>query len=168
MNQGDSGGPLFIETDPNRNEIVGTVSFGDGCARPFPGIYAKVATAETLAWINDYTESVAGTKCSDPPRSRRSMQADEFSNELYDELADESNDRKFLYPGVYNPYVVPYYRQQNSELADELADETANRKLLYPGIYSPYIAPYYKKLRRQNGEQSDFSDFGFGGYGLFK
>lgn len=28
--QGDSGGPIFIETDPNRYEVFGVVSFGEG------------------------------------------------------------------------------------------------------------------------------------------
>lgn len=62
------GGPLFIETDPNRYEIIGTVSFGDGCAREFPGIYGKLGTPSTLNWIQNYIQKSGASVCSDPAR----------------------------------------------------------------------------------------------------
>lgn len=68
--KGDSGGPLFTETEPNRYEVIGTVSFGDGCARAFPGVYGKVATSITLNWIHGYIKKSNAEICSDPPRLR--------------------------------------------------------------------------------------------------
>ncbi|CRL05272.1 CLUMA_CG018141, isoform A [Clunio marinus] len=63
--QGDSGGPFFIETHPNRYEVFGVVSFGDGCAREFPGIYGKVSNRETLNWIGRYIATSQSDTCSD-------------------------------------------------------------------------------------------------------
>lgn len=61
---------MFIETEPNRYELIGTVSFGDGCARAFPGVYGKVATVTTLNWIRNYIDDSNGEVCNDPPRLR--------------------------------------------------------------------------------------------------
>jgi secreted trypsin-like serine protease len=66
--QGDSGGPFFIETDPNRYEVFGVVSFGDGCAKSFPGIYGRIADSFTLNWINQYIQRGRGNVCKDPLR----------------------------------------------------------------------------------------------------
>lgn len=45
--QGDSGGPLVAT---KTKELVGVVSWGQGCARPgFPGVYSNVASVRT--WI---------------------------------------------------------------------------------------------------------------------
>lgn len=45
--QGDSGGPLMAG-----NTLVGIVSFGEGCARPFRyGVYAKVSCF--ISWIKE-------------------------------------------------------------------------------------------------------------------
>lgn len=60
-----SGGPLFIETDPNRYEIFGVVSFGDGCARDFPGIYGRIADEYTLKWIKKFIADSDANVCSD-------------------------------------------------------------------------------------------------------
>jgi secreted trypsin-like serine protease len=67
--QGDSGGPLFIEKSPNHYVIVGTVSFGDGCAGPFPGIYGKIANQVTLDWIRNVIEKSEAAVCSESSRS---------------------------------------------------------------------------------------------------
>lgn len=64
--QGDSGGPFFIETDPNRYEVFGVVSFGDGCASSFPGIYGRIAEPFTLKWIKHYNKAAGGDVCKDP------------------------------------------------------------------------------------------------------
>lgn len=89
--QGDSGGvswhqretfagfkktwfqPLFFETEANRFEILGVVSFGDGCAREFPGIYGKLSTPATLKWIKETIEKSNASVCNDPPRTRKRM-----------------------------------------------------------------------------------------------
>jgi secreted trypsin-like serine protease len=50
--QGDSGGPMFGTSTAGGLRIVGTTSFGDGCARPGkPGVYARVADTPLREWI---------------------------------------------------------------------------------------------------------------------
>ncbi|KAG5669858.1 hypothetical protein PVAND_000149 [Polypedilum vanderplanki] len=72
---GDSGGPLFafspVPSSSNRYSIIGVVSFGEGCATDFPGIYAKVDEPETLNWIRKATEKSMGNFCTDPINYRR-------------------------------------------------------------------------------------------------
>lgn len=49
--QADSGGPLMIKSDgSNQAVLVGVVSTGIGCARPYlPGLYTRVS--EYIPWI---------------------------------------------------------------------------------------------------------------------
>jgi secreted trypsin-like serine protease len=50
--QGDSGGPMFGNSTAGGLRIVGTTSWGEGCARPGkPGVYARVADAPLREWI---------------------------------------------------------------------------------------------------------------------
>jgi trypsin len=54
--QGDSGGPMFGKTSTGALRIVGTTSFGEGCARPGrPGVYARVADDTLRPWIAQTT-----------------------------------------------------------------------------------------------------------------
>ena len=50
--QGDSGGPLWHENRHGNIELVGIVSSGRGCARPYyPGLYTKVSVF--MGWVNE-------------------------------------------------------------------------------------------------------------------
>lgn len=96
--QGDSGGPFFIETDPNRYEVFGVVSFGDGCARNIPGIYGRLSYPNTLSWIKQYIKIHQGNVCTDPAKKPLSL-FDEMSRVLEEEWNDgisESWSRKLF------------------------------------------------------------------------
>ena len=50
--QGDSGGPLWYLNEAEERVLVGIVSSGRGCARPYyPGLYTKVSAFRE--WIDD-------------------------------------------------------------------------------------------------------------------
>jgi secreted trypsin-like serine protease len=50
--QGDSGGPMFGLASAGALRIVGTTSFGEGCARPGkPGVYGRVGDDTLRPWI---------------------------------------------------------------------------------------------------------------------
>jgi secreted trypsin-like serine protease len=50
--QGDSGGPLFAP-EPGGFVEVGIVSFGEGCADGFPGIYTRLSNPDVNAFVTD-------------------------------------------------------------------------------------------------------------------
>jgi trypsin len=56
--QGDSGGPMFGRSSTGALRVVGTTSWGEGCARPGkPGVYGRVADDELRPWIAETTGS---------------------------------------------------------------------------------------------------------------
>jgi secreted trypsin-like serine protease len=56
--QGDSGGPMFGTSTAGGLRVVGSTSFGEGCARPGkPGVYARVADAPLREWIRQQAPS---------------------------------------------------------------------------------------------------------------
>jgi len=53
--QGDSGGPMFGHKTTGALKVVGSTSFGEGCARAGkPGVYARVADATLREWIRSH------------------------------------------------------------------------------------------------------------------
>ena len=68
--QGDSGGPMFGKTSAGVLRVVGTTSFGEGCARPDrPGVYGRVADDTLRPWIAQNTGTGVSTGTS--TKSRR-------------------------------------------------------------------------------------------------
>ena len=63
--QGDSGGPMFGKTSAGALRVVGTTSFGEGCARPGrPGVYGRVADDTLRPWIAETTGGGVSTATS--------------------------------------------------------------------------------------------------------
>jgi trypsin len=74
--QGDSGGPMFGKTSTGALRVVGTTSFGDGCARPGkPGVYARVAGDTLRPWIGQTTGTGVSAGTSRASRRARVRRA---------------------------------------------------------------------------------------------
>jgi trypsin len=70
--QGDSGGPMFGKTSAGALRVVGTTSFGEGCARPGrPGVYGRVADDTLRPWIAETTGSGVSTATSTRATNRQ-------------------------------------------------------------------------------------------------
>jgi trypsin len=70
--QGDSGGPMFGKTSVGALRVVGTTSFGEGCARPGkPGVYGRVADDTLRPWIAQNTGTGVSTGTSTKTRRQR-------------------------------------------------------------------------------------------------
>jgi secreted trypsin-like serine protease len=70
--QGDSGGPMFGKTSAGALRVVGTTSFGEGCARPDrPGVYARVAGDTLRPWIAQNTGTGVSTGTSTKSRRQK-------------------------------------------------------------------------------------------------
>jgi trypsin len=70
--QGDSGGPMFGKTSAGALRVVGTTSFGEGCARPGkPGVYGRVADDTLRPWIAQNTGTGVSTGTSTKTRRQR-------------------------------------------------------------------------------------------------
>eukprot|EP00512_Aurantiochytrium_limacinum_P003523 CAMPEP_0171499288 /NCGR_PEP_ID=MMETSP0958-20121227/8348_1 /TAXON_ID=87120 /ORGANISM="Aurantiochytrium limacinum, Strain ATCCMYA-1381" /LENGTH=875 /DNA_ID=CAMNT_0012033833 /DNA_START=33 /DNA_END=2660 /DNA_ORIENTATION=+ len=62
--QGDSGGPLYLDGGAGNQFLVGTVSWGYGCASPkYYGVYGRVSAF--ASWIQSYVSE--GLKTGDVP-----------------------------------------------------------------------------------------------------
>ena len=74
--QGDSGGPMFGRTSAGALLVVGTTSFGEGCARPGkPGVYARVADDTLRPWIAHTTGTGVSTGTSRVSKRQRTRRA---------------------------------------------------------------------------------------------
>jgi secreted trypsin-like serine protease len=70
--QGDSGGPMFGRSSAGELRVVGTTSFGEGCARPGkPGVYGRVADETLRPWIAQTTGTGVSTASSTRTTSRK-------------------------------------------------------------------------------------------------
>jgi secreted trypsin-like serine protease len=59
--QGDSGGPMFGRLGDGTLRVVGTTSFGEGCARPNkPGVYGRVGDSTLREWIRSRVPNGVG------------------------------------------------------------------------------------------------------------
>ena len=47
----DSGGPLTVKGEDGKFSVIGVVSWGEGCAKGYPGVFTKVTPY--LDWINE-------------------------------------------------------------------------------------------------------------------
>jgi secreted trypsin-like serine protease len=74
--QGDSGGPMFGKTSAGALRVVGTTSFGEGCARPGkPGVYARVADDTLGPWIAQNTGTGVSTGTSRATKRAKARRA---------------------------------------------------------------------------------------------
>jgi secreted trypsin-like serine protease len=74
--QGDSGGPMFGKTTAGELRIVGTTSFGEGCARPGkPGVYARVADDTLRPWIAQNTGTGVSSGTSQATKGAKARRA---------------------------------------------------------------------------------------------
>ena len=70
--QGDSGGPMFGRASTGVLRVVGTTSWGEGCARPGkPGVYGRVADDPLRPWIAQNTGTGVSTASSTTAAKRR-------------------------------------------------------------------------------------------------
>jgi secreted trypsin-like serine protease len=70
--QGDSGGPMFGRSSAGALRVVGTTSFGEGCARPGkPGVYGRVADDTLRPWIAANATGGVSTASSTTTASRK-------------------------------------------------------------------------------------------------
>jgi secreted trypsin-like serine protease len=74
--QGDSGGPMFGRTSAGALRVVGTTSFGEGCARPgMPGVYGRVADDTLRPWIAQNTGTGVSTGTSRASKRAKARRA---------------------------------------------------------------------------------------------
>jgi len=74
--QGDSGGPMFGRGSSGALRIVGTTSFGEGCARPGkPGVYGRVGDQTLRPWIAETTGTGVSSGTSRATKRQRTRRA---------------------------------------------------------------------------------------------
>jgi secreted trypsin-like serine protease len=74
--QGDSGGPMFGKNSAGALLVVGTTSFGEGCARPGkPGVYGRVADETLRPWIAQTTGTGVSSGASRATRKQKIRRA---------------------------------------------------------------------------------------------
>jgi trypsin len=74
--QGDSGGPMFGRNSAGALRVVGTTSFGEGCARPGkPGVYGRVGDQTLRPWIAETTGTGVSNGTSRATKRQRTRRA---------------------------------------------------------------------------------------------
>jgi len=122
--QGDSGGPLIVDGgSPDRDLVVGVVSWGFGCALPaFPGVYARVSHVvewlkQNICYISDNPPAEYDCSIYAPPPGDNSvpvtvtLKLDEFPKETGWSIKNEADGE------IFGRALAGHYREKEGTVS---------------------------------------------------